>query len=221
MKSKITIVLISGILLSMYSCNKSIKSVMVPTAPIPVEITPIILPDTVYEVSKSDTISNILEAFPSWTIEKKSIGPISIGMDIKTTDSILSAFKKQNALAEDFGFSGGSPAYIYSFENEPVIAIVQTLYHKKVYAIIAMSDQLKSENGIHPKITVEDLLKIYPKMKFSLDPMNGWESAEDPINQWDFIFNTNSKNRIGTYLNPDLPSIPKRFTAKSIWIAVR
>jgi hypothetical protein len=221
MKYKVTIVLISGIFLSVYSCNKATKSVMIPPPPIPVEITPIILPDTVQKAAHSDTVLDKFDVYKTWVIQKKALGPIFIGMDIKATDSILSNFKKQSAVSEDFGYSGGSPAYIYSINNEPIFAIVQTLNNKKVFAIVAISNQLKTDIGIHPKMTVEDFLNIYPKMKFSLDPMNGWETSEDALNQWDFIFITNSKNRIGLYANPDQSTYPTRTSAQNAWIIIR
>lgn len=220
MKLKYTIVLVSGILLT-FSCNKSTRSVMLPSAPIPVEITPIILPDDHTEESHSDTTLDQDVNYQNWVIQKKSLGPISIGMDIKVADAILSSFNKQNALAEDFGFSGGSPAYIYSINNEQILAILQTLNTKKVYAIIALSEHLKTESEISPKISVEELLKFYPKMKFFLDPMNDWEYSEDLVNQWDFIFITNSKNRIGIYPNPEQSSLPRRIAIKSTWITIR
>lgn len=221
MENKISIVLISGLLLSVYSCNRTTKNTLLTSTSIPVEITPIILPDSLSNDSHQDSILDGLDNYKTWMIQKKSLGPIFIGMDIKVTDSILSNFKKQNAVAEDFGYSGGSPAYIYSVNNEPIFAIVQSLNNKKVYAIIAISEQLKTENGIHPKMSVEELLINYPKMKFSIDTMNGWECSEDVSNQWDFIFITNSKNRIGLYTNPEQSTYPRRTSAQNTWITIR
>ncbi|HUH74694.1 MAG TPA: hypothetical protein VLZ75_09820 [Chitinophagales bacterium] len=220
MKNKIIIVLISGVLLTANSCNKATKSVMSPTTPIPVEITPIILPDS-FPDTTSESASDIIDNYSNWKIQKKSLGPISIGMDVKEVNTLLSSFKKQNAYAEDFGFSGGSPAYIYSDNNEQILAIVQTLNNKKVFAIIAISDQLKTEDGIHPKMSVAEFLNFYPTMRFFLDPMNGWEYAEELTKDWDFIFTTNSKNRIGVYTQPEKSTLPKRTTAINTWITIR
>lgn len=194
---------------------------IIPAAQIPVENTPIILPEEYITKDSVNSESSQISILNDWYIQKKSIGPVQIGMTIKQVDSLLYNFQKQTAIALDFGFGGGSPAYVYSLDSMPVLAVVQALNSKRVFAIIAISELLKTKHGLHPKMTVDKLLGIYPQIKFYQDYMNGWEYADDEINQWSFIFITNDSDQIGFYKLPDQPSYAKRTTAQNAWITIQ
>lgn len=212
--------IVLGLCLLELSCNKSTR-LIIPAAQIPVENTPIVLPEEHASEDTAGSGSSQSSFFQDWYIQKKSIGPVQIGMTIRQVDSLLYNFQKQTAVALDFGFGGGSPAYVYSMDSVPVIAIVQALNSKRVFALIAISDLLKTKNGLYPQMTVEQLLDVYPQMKFYQDYMNGWEYADDEFNQWSFIFITDDANQIGIYKQPDQPSSAKRTTAKNAWITVQ
>lgn len=202
------------------NCNKSSR-VIIPVAQIPIENTPIII-DT-NNISK-DQNANIIDDsndLNHWIINKKSLGPIQVGMSIRSVDSILANLEKQVGQALDFGFGGGSPAYVYLKDSTPILAIVQSLNSKKVFAIVAISDIFHTSNGLHPQMKVSKLLEVYPQMKFYLDNMNGWEYASDDLHQWYFIFNTDPANRIGTYTSEEKPSVAKKTTAINSWITIQ
>ncbi|MCO5231465.1 MAG: hypothetical protein M9958_09950 [Chitinophagales bacterium] len=202
-------------------CNKSIR-INIPVAQIPIENTPIILPETTLEDKVSEENENThYSPYDGWMIHKKSVGPILVGMDIHKADSILSQFQKEKASSEDFGFSGGSPAYIYSIDSVPIIAVIQSLNSKKIFAIVVLSESLKTETGISPTIIVDSLMTIYPQMKFYKDEFTGWECSEDTQNQWIFVFITNKSDQIGVYKYPEQLVAPKNKIAKNNWIVVR
>jgi|GEM_PF-1401975 len=218
MSKRSNYILFSLILISL-SCNRASRT-FIPAAQIPVENTPVILPSAQDSstVSPAAAYKDFLE---DYIINKGSIGPIRIGMTIRQADSLLTAFKKQDALAVDFGFGGGSPAFIYSYEDQPVLALVQALNTKKIFALVAISEHLKTTNEVRPQMTVEELLSIYPGMLFYQDIMNNWEYAEDPLNNWSFVFITDKKSMIGTYPVAEKPSRPKNMTARNAWITIQ
>ncbi|MCO5234083.1 MAG: hypothetical protein M9888_10165 [Chitinophagales bacterium] len=201
-------------------CNQSIRT-SIPVAQIPIENTPIILPPISEKEDSNISDTHIQKPYDGWMIRKKAVGPITIGMEINKVDSLMVHFQKQKASSEDFGFSGGSPAYIYSIDSIPIIAIIQSLNSKKVFAIIVLSEYLKSESGIFPSINVENLLTYYPQMKFYKDEFNDWECSEDLNNQWIFVFITNKSDQIGVYKYPDQLVSAKNTIAKNSWIIVR
>ncbi len=208
-----------GLCLLETSCNRSSRTIIT-AAQIPVENTPIILP----EEKNTDNIPAEIPAkatYKDWAIRKKSIGPIQVGMSLLQVDSILQDYQKQKATSYDFGFGGGSPAYIYSLDESPVIAVVQALNSKKVFAIIALHESLQTDNGIHPKMSVKNLLGIFPQMKFFYDLMNDWEYSEDAGNQCTFVFMTTKGAQIGSYPDPEKGSVAKRTTAEIAWITIQ
>lgn len=220
LRRKYKIVVISTLLVLLQSCNKSTR-VIIPVAQIPVEHTPIILEKDSITTTSSDIAQQSTLNYSDWLIGKKSLGPLKIGMSMKEVDSILVSMNKQVGLALDFGFGGGSPAYVYSIDTVPILAVVQALNSKKVFAIVVLSDQLKTASGLHPKMKVYQLLEVYPQMEFYLDYMNGWEIASDDTNQWSFIFVTNKSNQIGIYPQQEKPSLAKKTIATNTWILIQ
>lgn len=220
LRRKYQFVVILTLLVLLHSCNKSTR-VMVPVAQIPIEHTPIVIENDSIQVSDTYSTQHQKILFSDWLIDKKSLGPIKIGMSMKEVDSILGNLNKQVGLALDFGFGGGSPAYVYSMDTIPILAVVQALNSKKVFAIVALSDRFKTATGLYPQMKVSQLLEVYPQMKFYMDYMNGWEIASDDINQWSFIFITNKNNQIGVYPKLEQPSYAKKTIATNTWILIQ
>lgn len=219
-KNKFYLFTILGCVIIGGSCNKSTR-VIVPVAQIEVENTPIILPNEVGSTDSLPLPKYLFEKFENWQIEKKKLGPISIGMTIRQVDSILYDLSKQEGVALDFGFGGGSPAFIYSLDTIPMLAVVQSLNNKKVFAIVAINSIFKTNSGLHPQMSVSQLLESYPLMNFYLDDMNGWEFCTDDIQKWTFMFCTTSQTQIGKYFSPDKPSKAKKNIATNTWIIIQ
>ncbi|MFB9079485.1 hypothetical protein ACFFLS_06330 [Flavobacterium procerum] len=159
--------------------------------------------------------------FEKFTIEKGKIGNITIGMTMNEAETFLKNLNKTEAEAYDFGFDGGGKAYLYSFEGEFVLALIPKRDADEILAIVALSENLKTINGLHPKSSIQGIKKLYPKIQINQNLMMGWEDIYDEKNDWEFVFMTTEENRIGTYNDFETPSVPKKMNAKSEWITIR
>lgn len=158
--------------------------------------------------------------FDKFVIAKGRLGSIKIGMTIQEAEMQFSGLEKKIDEATNFGFCGGSPAYLYSLGDEQVFGLIPKLDTDTLLIILAFSEKLCTSNGLNPKSNVSDLLQQYPKLTVKQDLMNGWEFFEDKKNNWGFIFITDEKNQIGVYPKIGATSKPKLVSTKADWITI-
>ena len=168
------------------------------------------------ETQKKKTITFEFEKFK---ISKGEIGDIKIGMNIIDAEKELDNLTKEEADAYSFGFDGGGNAYIYSFKNQPILALVPN-YLEKIIAIIALNKNLRTNNGLNPKSKISEIQSKYPNIEIHLDEMMDWEGMYDEKNKWGFIFMTEENNRIGKYKDIYMPTVPIRTETKMNWILI-
>lgn len=171
-------------------------------------------------VEKSNSESTEFE-FSDFKIMNGQLGPIKIGMTVQEAENQFDGLTKKEDEAVNFGFGGGSPAYLYYSGDEIVFGLIPSLGTDTLLFIIAAHKNLETTNGLNPNSTVKDLLEKYPDLMVNQDLMNGWEYFKDTANGWDFVFMTDEKTQIGEYPELEVPSIPKRLTTKTDWITIR
>jgi hypothetical protein len=159
--------------------------------------------------------------FDSFKIGKGSIGLIKVGMTIFNAEKNIKELTKKECEAFDFGFDGGGKAYIYYIKNEPILALVPKRDSDEILVLIAISNKLKTNNGLNPNSTVGEIKIKNPAIKINQDLMMGWEFIHDEKNNWDFVFMTEENNRIGEYKEIEMPTEPKRTETKTDWITIR
>ena len=115
----------------------------------------------------------------------------------------------------------GGKAYIYSLENEPILALVPKRDSEEILVIIALSKNLKTNNGLNPKSKVTEIQEKYPNIEINQDLMMSWEFMSEEKNNWDFVFMTEENNRIGEYKEIEVPTKPKRPDTKMDWITIK
>lgn len=159
--------------------------------------------------------------FSDFKIMNGQLGPIKVGMTIQEAESQFDGLTKKEDEAVNFGFGGGSPAYLYYSGDEILFGLIPSLGTDTLLFIIAAHKNLKTTNGLNPNSTVKELLKKYPDLMVNQDLMNSWEYFQDTTNGWDFVFMTNEQTEIGEY--PDLENLskPKKLTTKTNWITIR
>ena len=158
--------------------------------------------------------------FDKFIIAPHSIGPVKIGMTMHEAEHQLRSFERRRFSSNDLGFDGASPAVIYCYNNEPILAAISSMYSDTVTFLVAYHQKLKTANGLHPKMTIKDLLISYPDLKIHMDQKNGWEVADDTINNWSFISVTDKKTMIGEYKDSET-SKPKNLMTKVDWITIQ
>lgn len=159
--------------------------------------------------------------FDKFKISKGQLGNIKIGMTIKEAEQQFIGLTKKVDEATNFGFGGGSPAYLYYSGDELIFGLIPKLDTDTLLFIIAANKKLQTTNGLNPKATVSELIQKYPDLTVEQDLMNSWEFYQDETNGWDFIFMTDEKTQIGEYQELEVPSKPKRLTTKTDWITIR
>lgn len=160
-------------------------------------------------------------SFEKFQISTKKVGEIKIGMTINNAEKLLKPLTKKEIEAYDFGFDGGGKAYIYSLENEFIIALIPKRDSQEIAAIIALSNKLKTKNGLSPKSTIADIQAKYPNIKINQNLMMDWEFIQDEKSNLEFVFVTNENNRIGEYDELEIPVTPKRNNIKADWITIK
>lgn len=158
--------------------------------------------------------------FNDFPIQKRSIGEIRIGMTIAEADKVLSKLNKKDAEAYDFGFDGGGKSYIYYLDGNPILALIPKMDSDKILAIVAISENLKLGNGLHPKSSVAAISEKYPNSKVYLNMMMSWETMHDDNNDFQFVFMTAPSEQIGAYKASEEEAVPERLKAKSDWITI-
>jgi hypothetical protein len=159
--------------------------------------------------------------FDKFKISKGKIGEIKIGMNFIDAEKELKELTKKEVEAYDFGYGGGGKAFIYSIQNEPILALIPNKDTAEILALIAISHKLKTDNGLNPNSNIIDILKRYPKMEVSQDMMTDHEYMYDVSNKWSFIFLTDESNRIGEYKDLEEPAKPKRIETKIDYIEIK
>lgn len=159
--------------------------------------------------------------FKKFEISKGQIGEIKVGMNIHDAEKTLNELTKKEVEAHDFGFDGGGKAYIYSLKNEPILGLVPKRDSEEIVVIIALSKNLKTNNGLNPKSKVSEIQEKYPTIDINQDLMMSWEFMFDKKNNWDFVFMTDENNRIGEYTELEVPTKPKRKETKMNWITIK
>lgn len=159
--------------------------------------------------------------FDKFKILKGQLGEIKIGMTITEAEMKFSGLTRKTDEATNFGFGGGSPAYLYYSGDELLFGLIPKLETDTLLFIIAAHKNFQTANGLNPNSTVEELLKKYPDLTVQQDLMNSWEFFQDLKNGWDFIFMTDEQTEIGEYPELEVPSKPKRLTTKTDWITIR
>ncbi|SDG65043.1 hypothetical protein [Psychroflexus sediminis] len=158
--------------------------------------------------------------FSDYQIKKGKLGPIEIGMNIMDAENQFNGLSKKKDEAINFGFGGGSPAYLYYSNDEIIFGLIPKLGTDEILSIIAVHPELKTMNGLNPKSTVNQLLEKYPDMLINKSLMNDWEFSNDNAMNWTFVFMADEKNQIGVYPDIDNPSEPKKLTTKSDWLTI-
>lgn len=159
--------------------------------------------------------------FDQFKIRKGQLGEIKIGMTITEAEMQFTGLTKKTDEATNFGFGGGSPAYLYYSGDELIFGLIPKLETETLLFIIAAHKKLQTTNGLNPNSTVNELIQKYPDLTVQQDLMNSWEFFQDQTNKWDFIFMTDEKTEIGEYPELEVPSKPKRLTTKTDWITIR
>jgi hypothetical protein len=171
--------------------------------------------------TEKETEQTVQFDFDKCKILKGQLGEIKIGMTIAEAEMQFSGLTKKTDEATNFGFGGGSPAYLYYSGDELLFGLIPKLETDTLLFIIAAHKNLQTTNGLNPNSTVEELLKKYPDLTVQQDLMNSWEFFQDLNNGWDYIFMTDEKTEIGEYPELEVPSKPKRLTTKTDWITIR
>jgi len=159
--------------------------------------------------------------FSDFKIMKGQLGAIKLGMTIQEAENQFNGLTKKEDEAVNFGFGGGSPAYLYYLKNEIVFGLIPSLGTDSLLFIIAAHKNLQTTNRLNPNSTVKELLNKYPDLMINQDLMNSWEYFQDIENGWDFVFMTDTQTEIGEYPELEKPSRPKRLTTKTDWITIR
>lgn len=163
--------------------------------------------------------------FSDYIIKNGQLGNIKIGMTIEEAENKFEGLTMKIDIAENFGFGGGSPAYLYYKAEDLIFALIPKLENDTLLFIIAIHKDLHTTNGLNPNSTIKDLISIYPDMTVNWDIMNHWEYIVDEKNNWNFIFWTDENSQVGEYPEPKfervVPSKPKRLTTKADWIVIK
>ena len=171
-------------------------------------------------VEKSNTESTEFQ-FLDFKIMNGRLGSIEVGMTIQEAEKQFDGLTKKEDEAVNFGFGGGSPAYLYYSGAELLFGLIPSLGTDTLLFIIAAHKNLQTTNGLTPNSTVKELLEKYPDLIVNQDLMNSWEYFQDTVNNWDFIFMTDAQTAIGEYPDLESPSKPKRLTTKTDWITIQ
>lgn len=170
---------------------------------------------------KTQTAKNKKFDFDKFKISKGQLGEIKIGMKIAEAEKFLPQLTRSEILAYDYGYDGGGKAYLYSYKNEVILALIPKRDFDEILAIIAINKNLKTENGLNANATVSEIMEKYPDSKVNQDVMMDWEFMQDDKNNLQFIFETTENNQIGKYDELEIPSQPIRTNIKADWITVK
>lgn len=169
----------------------------------------------------TETEQTVQFDFDKFKILKGQLGGIKIGMTIKEAEKQFAGLTKKVDEATNFGFGGGSPAYLYYSGDKLIFGLIPKLDTDTLLFIIAAHKKLQTTNGLNPNSTVDELIQKYPDLTVQQDLMNEWEFFQDTKNEWDYIFMTDDKTETGKYKDLETPSKAMRLTTKTDWITIR
>lgn len=158
--------------------------------------------------------------YQEFEIKNGQLGKIKVGMTISEAEQKFEGLRKEVGQATNFGYGGGSPAYLYYDNDNLVFGLIPTLNTDTVLFIISASPNLTTTNGLNPNSTVKLISEKYQKVKVNQDLMNGWEYISDTVNNWDFVFMTD-ETTVGDYPELEVPSDLKNLDIKSDWITIK
>ena len=159
--------------------------------------------------------------FSRFEIGRGRVGNIFVGQSLSQAEYELKGLEREEIESYGVGFDGGGEVYLYSYNNEPLLALVPSHEADSLIAIVAIHKELKTKEGLHPKMTVKDLIVKYPAMLFYQDLLNGGEISEDSENGWNFVFDTKEENEIGVYPEFEVGSKAYNLGPKMAWITVK
>lgn len=161
--------------------------------------------------------------FSKFLIEKRKLGNIEIGMTIFEAEVHFKGLKKIEDEAANLGYGGGSSSFLYYFDDEIIFALIPRAYTDTITLIVAIHKHLRTNNGLSPNSSVQDLLEVYPDLVVYPNQITLTEFAIDKENEWYFEFGTDVNNQIGEYdgSNFDGPSRPTRLDIKASWIEIK
>lgn len=158
--------------------------------------------------------------YDKFEISRGRLGEIEIGMTISEAEEKFVGLQKETGQATNFGYGGGSPAYLYIDQDNMAFGLIPSLNTDTILFIIAASDKFRTTNGLNPHSRVRDISKIYPRIKVNQDLMNGWEYISDETNNWDFVFRTKEET-VGVYPELEVPSDLVNLDIIADWIRLK
>lgn len=162
-------------------------------------------------------------SFSDFKIGDNKLGPIEKGMKISDAEKKIKGLVKKEGEAVDYGVDGGGVAYVFYLNNEAVFSLIPGYNSDTIIYIVALSENLKTENELNPKSTVNDLIKEYQNITLYRDIIFDWETFYDKKNHVTFYFKTyDEKTQIGNYPEFDSSkSKPKKnLSTKSDFILI-
>lgn len=172
-------------------------------------------------ISVEDEHDSAAFDFSRFKIGEGRVGNISVGQTLNQAESELVDLKREEIESYGVGFDGGGTVYLYSYNNEPVLALVPSHESDTLIAIVAIHRELKTINGLHPQMKVKELVAKYPDMLFYQDLLNGGEYSDDLENRWNFVFNTKEENEIGVYPKLEVGSKAHNLRPEMAWITIK
>jgi hypothetical protein len=159
--------------------------------------------------------------FSRFKIGEGRVSNISVGQTLSQAELELVGLKREEIESYGVGFDGGGAVYLYSYNDEPVLALVPSHESDTLIAIVAIHRELQTTNGLHPKMKVKELIAKYPDMVFYQDLLNGGEFSDDLENRWSFVFDTKEESEIGVYPELEVGSKAHNLKPEIAWITVK
>lgn len=159
--------------------------------------------------------------FDDFRIEKGHLGPIKIGMSLEEAETHLKDLSKKLCDPLDFGFDGGGDAFIYYFNEEPILALIPERDTNTLLAIAAVHKNLKTANGVYANASIKEIQQAFPDIALYQNEMMNWEFMLEEKNDWEFVFMKGPEHPVGEYENSDAPGKIKDSGATADWVTIR
>lgn len=138
-------------------------------------------------------------------IEKKitsySVDKAYLGMKISDLKKAYSDFEFSEVSLYEYGIDSENKGLLISKAKKKVMFVWTMAGDDKIKGIYCLTNEIETENRIKVGSTVNDILKLYPKLSLKRDCLDMTEeySKLDDIGIL-IIFLTTDKNRVGIYL---------------------